>query len=354
MPVVPLLIGTYTGALGHVEGRGEGILGTTLDTGTGVFGPTTLLARTRNPSYLALSASGAVLYACDESADPDGAGGGAVTAFARDTATGALQELGSRPAGAGACHVAVAPSGRYVLVASYHSGSVQVFPVAPDGSLGEPTHVVRHHGSSVHPVRQTGAHAHMVAFDPRTGEVLVPDLGMDAVVVYALSPDGRLQERARIDAVPGDGPRHLVFHPDGDRVYVLGELGNTVLAARRDGDRWQRTAVASTLPAGFTGHSQAGAIRISPSGRHLLASNRGHDSVAVLRVDGDDVALVRTEPVRGRWPRELTLLPDGRTVLAGNQDEGGITAFAFDDDTATLVPLGDLRTPHPVCVLPLR
>lgn len=219
MAVVSLLVGTYTTTLGHVEGRGEGILGTTLDTATGEFGPTTLLARTRNPSYLTLSASGAVLYASDESADAGNAGGGAVTAFARDTATGALEELGSRPAGAGACHVAVDPS-RYVLVASYHSGSVHVFPVRPDGSLGEATDVVHHHGSSVHPVRQTEAHAHMVAFDPRTGDVLVPDLGMDAVVVHVLRPDGTLGERprARIDAVPGDGPRHLVFHPDGDRV----------------------------------------------------------------------------------------------------------------------------------------
>ncbi|OLT15415.1 hypothetical protein BJF78_01470 [Pseudonocardia sp. CNS-139] len=230
-----------------------------------------------------------------------------------------------------------------------------MFPIEPDGSLGEPTAVVAHHGSSVHPVRQLAAHAHMVAFDPRTGDVLVPDLGMDAVVVHALRPDGTLAERteARIVADPGAGPRHLVFHPDGERLYVLGEIGNTVLVLRRDGAGFRRTAVVSTLPAGFDGHNQTAAIRVTPSGRHLLVTNRGHDSVAVMRVEGDGLELVATTSAHGRWPRELALTADGRHVFVGNQNSDGLVAYAFDDDSAELTHLATLTTPNPVCVLPL-
>ncbi|GAY11849.1 lactonase family protein [Pseudonocardia sp. N23] len=352
MPVLALVVGTYTTALGHVDGHNEGILGTSLDTTTGVFGPVTLLARTRNPSYLALTADGRALYAADESADHGDRTGGTVAAFARDPATGALTPMSRRPSGAGTCHVVVDPGGRFVLAANYHSGSVSVFPLGPDGDIGEPTAVVQHEGSSVHPRRQTAAHAHMIGIDPRTSDVLVPDLGMDAVVVYSLGTDGTLAERpgARIAAPAGHGPRHLAFHPDGERLYLLCELGSTVVALRRDGDRFRRTAVVSTIPADVTELNQTAAIRVSPSGRHLLVSNRGHDSIAVLRVDDDVPVLVHTEPGRGRWPRELALSPDGRTVLLGNQNSDDLAAFTFDDDTGSLTHLATVRTANPVCV----
>jgi 6-phosphogluconolactonase len=352
VPVLPLIIGTYTTALGHVDGHNEGILGTSLDTTTGRFGPVTLLARTRNPSYLALSPDGRALYACDESADDGDRTGGTVTAFARDPGTGALTPQTCRPSGAGACHVVLDPSGRYVLAANYVSGSVSVFPIGADGDIGEPTAVVQHEGTSVHPRRQTAAHAHMIGLDPRTGDVLVPDLGMDAVLGYTLGDDGTLTERPelRIDAPAGAGPRHLVFHPDGERLYVLCELDSTVLALRRDGDGFRRTAVVPTLPAGSTEPNLTAAIRVGTSGRHLLVSNRGHDSVAVLRVDGDAPVLVHTEPGRGRYPRELALSPDGRIVLLGNQNSDELVAFTFDDDTGTLTHLATLATANPVCV----
>jgi len=355
LPVLPLIIGTYTTTLGHVDGHNEGILGTSLDTTTGEFGPVTLLARTRNPSYLALSADGRSLYASDESADAGDRTGGTVTAFTRDPATGTLTTQTCRPSGAGACHVVVDPSGRYVLAANYVSGSVSVFPIGADGDIGEPTAVVQHEGSSVHPRRQTAAHAHMIGIDPRTGDVLVPDLGMDAVLGYTLGPDGTLTARPelRIDAPAGAGPRHLAFHPDGERVYVLCELGSTVLAHRRDGTGFRRTAVVSTLPEGFDEPNLTAAIRVSPSGRHVLVSNRGHDSIAVLRVDddSDEPVLVHNEPGRGTYPRELALSPDGRIVLLGNQNSDELVAFTFDDDNGALTHLGTLNTANPVCVV---
>ena len=147
--------------------------------------------------------------------------------------------------------------------------SVAVFELRPDGSLGAMAGHVQHEGSSVHPERQVGPHAHMVAFDPHNGEVLVSDLGLDSVMVYALTGSGALVERPerRIEMTPGAGPRHLAFHPDGHRLFVANELDNTLVALRRDGERFVPTATASTLPDEFGSHSQAAAVRVSPSGR---------------------------------------------------------------------------------------
>ena len=153
---------------------------------------------------------------------------------------------------------------------------VAVFALEDDGRLGAMTGHIQHEGTSSHPVRQSGPHAHMVVFDPRTGELLVPDLGIDAVLVYTLTEAGELvRQRGRsVPVAPGAGPRHLVFSPDGDRLFVVNELDNTLVALRRAEDGFVPTSTVSTLPEGFRAHSQAAAVRVSPSGRWVLVSNR--------------------------------------------------------------------------------
>lgn len=350
-----LVIGTYTEKLPHVDGHADGVLGCDFDAGTGRFGPVTLLAAARNPTY-ATSAPG-VLYVVHETDSFQGTDGvGGVTAYRVDPATGALHELNSRPSGGNAtCHVAVDPSGRFAVVANYSGGSVTVFPLAADGSLAEPSDTVHHHGSSVHPDRQTGPHPHMIAFDPVTGDLLVPDLGIDAVLGYRLSPSGQLTARpvANVVAAPGAGPRHLAFHSSGEYLFVVNELANTVLTARREGDTFRSAAVTATLPAGFSGHSQAAAIRVTPSGRHVLVANRGHDSLAVLRFDAPtgELTMARTEPTLSREPRDFALTPDGRFVVVANQDSDLLVSFALDEDTSTLHQVDTAAAATPASLL---
>ncbi|HEX4360861.1 MAG TPA: lactonase family protein [Pseudonocardia sp.] len=350
-----LVIGTYTEKLPHVDGHADGLLGAGFDAGTGRFGPVAPLAVARNPTYATWGPG--VLYVVHETDSFQGTDGvGGVTAYRVDPATGALDELNSRPSGGNAtCHVAVDPSGRFVVVANYSGGSVTVFPLAADGSLAEPSDTVHHHGSSVHPDRQTAPHPHMIAFDPVTGDLLVPDLGIDAVLGYRLSPSGQLTARpvANIVAAPGAGPRHLAFHPDGGYLFVVNELANTVLTARRDGETFRSAAVTATLPAGFTGHNQAAAIRVTPSGRHVLVANRGHDSLAVLRFDAPtgELTMARTEPTLGREPRDFAVTPDGRFVVVANQDSDLLVSFALDEDTSTLRQVDTAAVATPASLL---
>ena len=280
----------------------------------------------------------------------------------RDPGTGALTALGSRSSGgADPCHLLVHPGGRFLLVANYVTGAVTVLPRDPDGSPGDPVCVVRPTGSpagpGTDPRRQDGPHAHMVALDPVTGLLLVADLGLDAVTGYRLDAAGRLTPapEASIALPPGTGPRHLAFSADGDHLYVLGELGCTVTVLAREPHTggFRATGSHSTLPAGHTGPNEAAAIRITTSGRLLFASNRGHDSIAVFRIDPADGSLTPAgvEPVRGRCPRDVQLSPDGRYLLAACQDEGGVQVFAVDEDAATLTHRHAAAVPTPVCLL---
>jgi 6-phosphogluconolactonase len=97
--------------------------------------------------------------------------------------------------------------GRFLLVANYDSGPVSVFALGPDGALGKMTCHVEHVGRGPNAERQGGPHPHMVSVDPRAADLLVADLGMDAVLTYALSEEGELVERpeGRIDMRQGQG-----------------------------------------------------------------------------------------------------------------------------------------------------
>ncbi len=352
-----LVIGTYTERLPDVDGKADGILVASFDNASGSIGLVTTAAAARNPSYLTISATGENLYAVSETLDFEGWPGGGVTAYARDPRTGDLTELSRAPSmGDLPCHVTLDGTGRFLLTANYGTdiGSVTVYQVNPDGSLGSRTDHVTHFGSGPDPVRQANSHAHMTAVDPATGAVLVTDLGCDAVMLYTLDAAGRLHpgDPVRLDAAPGAGPRHMAFHPDGQHLFVVNELDSTVDVLRREGDSFIRTDRGSTLPAGASAKNGAAAISVTPSGRHVLATNRGHDSIAVFRFDA---AASTLEPLGhaaspGKSPRDLNVTPDGRHVVIACQDSDLLAAYRFDDEAGQLSYLASTAVPTPVCV----
>ncbi len=197
-------VGTYT----HINGasRDKGIFRYAFDPADGSL---ELLDAVDvvNPSFLAFSPDRRTLYAVNELHQFAGVSGGGLSAFAVD-ASGALTFLNAQPThGDDPCYITVDPSGKWVLVANYTSGSIIVFPIQPDGRLGKSAHLIQHRGRSVNPARQESAHAHCVVFDPSGEHLLCADLGMDQVFVYDFDPtDGSLSERAIIPAQPGAEP----------------------------------------------------------------------------------------------------------------------------------------------------
>ena len=156
-------------------------------------------------------------------------------------------------------------------------------------------------------------------------------------------------------AKPGSGPRHMVFRPDGRYAYVLNELTSTVTAFAYDARKGVLTEgqTLSTLPAGYTGQNSGAEIAVHPSGRFVYASNRGHNSIAIFRVDQASGALtfVRTQETGGRTPRNFALDPSGRLLLAANQDSGTVVVFAIDEASGELKSTGvTVEVPSPVCV----
>ena len=207
-------IGSYTHTMPFVKGRSAGIAVYQLDYATGTLTHAHTVTGVVNPSYLAVDVERRALYSVEEYAvDVREVGG--VAAFRVDPATGALTLLNRRlSVGAEPAHISVDRSGRWVLVANYRNGSIAVFPVEANGMLEEAAEGAKHAGSSVHPERQRGPHAHWIAADPANRYVLVTDLGIDAIMTYGFDPHtGKLDAKSRFDAKtpPGSGPRHAVF-----------------------------------------------------------------------------------------------------------------------------------------------
>ncbi len=122
------------------------------------------------------------------------------------------------------CHVQVDKSGKVLYSANYSGGTVSKFPIKADGSLGEASRVDKLKGSSIDKARQTSPHPHSVNV-AKGGRVLVPDLGQDKVLIY--KADMTPAEPASASIKPGSGPRHIAFHPKGNVIYVMSEMGSS-------------------------------------------------------------------------------------------------------------------------------
>jgi 6-phosphogluconolactonase len=147
------------------------------------------------------------------------------------------------------------------------------------------------------------------------------------------------------------GPRHLVFHPNGKLACLVYELGNIITMFRYADGEFTPLNTLSLLPADFTGHSQAAAMKFSEDGRRVFATNRGHDSVVTFDVDPEcgSLSLVASSPLGGSWPRDFTMLPGERIALACLERAGEVRAFRYDAATGGFTPLDHAyRTHRPV------
>jgi 6-phosphogluconolactonase len=309
--------------------------------------------------YLAIHPQRRFLYVTGTNGGEIEESPGMVSAFSLDARTGAIQLLNQQPTnGPSPCYVTVDGAGQHVLVVNYNGdggGSVCVFPIREDGSVGEMSDYVRHSGASVHPERQTESHPHMVITDPASGLVFVTDLGTDRIYLYHINASGKLipHDPPFAEVTPGTGPRHLAFADQ--TAYLVGELSNTLTVFDYDPERGtlRERQTLSLLPDDFQGGNDAADIHVLPSGRFVYASNRGHNSIAIFAADppSGKAEIAGFESVQGNWPRSFTLDPSGRVLIVANQRSHNVVTFWIDQETGALKPTGhSFEAPAPICV----
>ncbi|SHJ49002.1 6-phosphogluconolactonase [Hymenobacter daecheongensis DSM 21074] len=313
------------------------------------------------PTYLTMDAARRHLYAVSETQTFRGAASGGVSAFAVDKKTGHLTLLNQQPSGGGApCYISLDRSEKNVLVANYVGGNVSLLPVQADGRLAPAASVHQHEGRGPHP-NQTSPHAHCILPDPSNQFAFAVDLGTDNVYGYRLNAkEHQLAPAAApaFTAAPGAGPRHLTFHPDGRYAYLINELNSTITALQYQDRQYEKGPAAFTelqtvsmLPAGFTGPNSCADVHVSPDGRFVYGSNRGHNSLAVFAINPGDgrLTLVQHVSTQGQTPRNFALDPSGQLLLVANQNSNNIFTYRVDQGTGKLTPTGhSVEVPSPM------
>jgi 6-phosphogluconolactonase len=318
-----------------------------LDAKTGALKLEQRTGDVEHPFFMAVSKDQKFLYSIHAksfgSKEPE-----QVAAYALEGRTGRMKLLNRQSTrGTASCYLDVDATGKTLLVANYSTGNIASLPVKPDGSLGEAASFVQHSGKSVDPARQDAPYAHCIEVSPDNRFAFVADLGLDQVLSYKL--DAKTAKLTPNDppfakAPPGAGPRHLTFHPSGKYVYVINELKNSVTRFDYDAAAGKLTPrqTISTLPEDFTGTSYCADLKITPNGRFLYGTNRGHDSIASYRIaDDGTLKLIGIEPSLGKGPQNLAILPGGELLLCANMPGDNVAVFRIDQESGSLKSAGE-------------
>ena len=367
-----------------------------------------------NSDGMCVSADGRFLYCVNRTTALGGipGTGGGVVAFAINRADGSLRHLNTRPSmGAMPISVKIDKSNSRVIVGNHGAvsrvvrvmkkngvpvierptddGTVALFPVGPDGSLGPVLDVsvfaeqpapgsqgIRPEAIGPTAALQIGPACHDVAFDRTQRWIIATDNGYDHIYVYPFTATSRRLEGKSFPAPPGKAPRHIAVHPRAPYFFITNEREPSVSSYHLDSNTGEVRLVQTiaTVPEGETsplaapssaarsGAAPAGPpgvspadIRIHPNAKFLYSSNRvfgGNDSIAIFAIDADTGRLTRVDVVEtgGSGQRELNIEPSGRFLFACNLQSNDVISFALDADTGKMTRTAKTTVQRPAVI----
>lgn len=345
-----LVIGSYTPPVDS-----QGIAVYIFDTTEGTAKPISVTGGISNPSFLAVTRHGNNLYAVSEKDH----GPGSIMAYHFDLKTGRLQYINQASSGGrGPCYVSVDDAATHVFAANYGSGSLGVVSLNKDGSLDTASAwSIQHTGGSIDKENQSKPHAHSAVLSPDGRYLLVANLGNDHIYTYKYSPAQPHSltptEPAYVSSIPGSGPRHITFHPNGKYAYVVNELAGSVDAFAYRAGSLKHLQNITMLPEGFQGTIEAADIHISPDGKFLYASNREvRNELVIYSIDAHGTLhYIDRQSVMGAAPRNFAIDPTGKFLLVGNLKNNEVVIFRRDAVTGLLTFTGQkIAVAAPACL----
>ncbi len=297
-----------------------------------------------SPSFFCFSGNGTRIYAANEVMTFNGERAGGVTTLVLNSTTGQWENKGSMavPFG-GPCHISLSSDEGYLLFASYSSSSAAVVKLGEDGIPAEVTDTIVYSSDDTTLV----SHPHKILADPSGKHIYLTDLGLDRIMIYTLdTSSGKLlpAEVPSVSVPKGSGPRHFTFNSDGSLLYLINELGSSVMVFRVEANGGLTSLqTLSTVDKAFTGKNFCAEIVMGKSGKYIYGSNRGENTIVVFRVGSDRLlTLAGRTSCGGNWPRNFNIDSSGRFLLAGNERSDNISVFRINQVTG--IPEGPVNT----------
>lgn len=249
-------------------------------------------------------------------------------------------------------HLCVDAHHRYLFAANYHVGATASYQLE-NGVITQKISAVHHLGLGPDLLkRQTGPHAHYVGITPDQEFLYSVDLGADKIVMYRYHQGVLLEDPDyTFNIVPGSGPRHMIFSQDGRFAYLVNEIANNIMVLKYHQGHFQMIQSIHCIPRHFKGFSSAAAIRLTQSGHHLFVSNRGHNSIAMYRVNKENGKISLLYMVHTKKdPRDFQIIDD-RYLIIACQGDHVLQVMTFDEAEEELqLSSSTISIPAPVCI----
>lgn len=340
-----MVIGTYT------DSGSYGLYSCSFNEETGNFSVLDS-CKIINPSYLTFSENGEFIYSVSELPNDSAS----VYSLKFTPESGKMEILNSQPTqGFDPCYVST--NGKVVVTANY-GGSMSVFPIEKDGTLGALSQLFEGTIGGPDTMRQTTPHVHCAEFSVDGNHLYVSDFSADRLMVYKVEEENSKiiplitdnSHNLAIELDPDYGPRHIVFDKTGKFGYVIGELSGLVTVLEKDSNTFKTKQVIDADP--FIARGSAD-IHISPKGRYLYASNRlQNDGIAIFKIDSGTGMLSKAGyQLTGIHPRNFAITPNGKFLLCACRDSNEIQIYSINEETGLLTSTGtNIPLSKPVCI----
>lgn len=299
-------------------------------------------------SYQIVSTDGQYLFSVSEQVKNQGA----VFSF-KKSPTGNWEEINHQlTEGDAPCHINFRTKSRTLYTANYMGGSVSIFQTT-QGKIEPLSQKLEYVSSGKYP-QQASSHAHMVVLTKDENELHISDLGGDKIYHYKLRPDGRVEEKYSLTQFPaGTGPRHFIFSPNEQWIYILGEVSGTVDVYENQGTKWEFVQREILDLSGADGPKASADIHLSPNGKWLVASNRiTRNSLVVYKVEANGRIKFQREVMVGKVPRNFQFDKSGTRIYVACKDENRIQQFKFNPETGEMQDEHqDISVMSPVAIL---
>ncbi len=274
-------------------------------------------------------------------------GAGIGSYFINDTKINELSFYNS--SGRSYSHLCVDEDEKYLFCANYNVGATAFYSIKDHMILNK---IGSYHHEGHGPdllKRQVGPHAHCVGFLPDNHYLYSVDLGSDKIYIYDYKNSELYNlESYNLNILPGSGPRHMIFSLDGRFAYVICEITNRIFVYKYKNNHFSLIQSIHCIPRHFKGFSCASAIRLTSNGHHLFVSNRGHDSIAMYRVNNENGKLSLLYMVHtAKDPIDFYIIDDKYIIVCClNSHKLQVLYFDENDELLTLSDI-ELSIPYP-------
>lgn len=299
-----------------------------------------------NPSFITFSHDKNFLYAiCDQG----------VSAYAV-LEDGSLELMNVASInGMRGCHICVTSDNRFLVISGYHDGKITVLHINADGSVGFIADEVFHKGIGSVAERNFRPHISWSTFTPDEELLCVCDPGIDQIKLYEFNHvTGKLKLYDIIRSQQESAPRQIEFSQDGKFAYVVCEMKNYINVysydKNSDKDRFDLVQNIFTVRRDHKSNSAAANITFDSTGKHLLCSNAGDNTVTIYKVDTKTGKLssLNSLPISGDYPKYIRLFPDDKHLMSMNNEGNSITIFTVKYDKGLIIMNGpELKISRP-------